>query len=118
MSTETSTPLPMRGEGSVTLCGEDHKLRATFRALTAIEERCKKDILTLLREIADSRISVTVVAGMLYELQRAAGGTLTAAQAGDLLIKSGLTEATIAIVTLLSTAITSGDGAAPTTDPS
>lgn len=114
---ESATPLKMRGESAVTLCGEEYKLRATFRALVGIEERCKADLMTLMTDIGRTKISIAVIASMFYELHRAAGGTLSPVQAGELLMKSGITEAMKPIMELLASSLTSGDAAKPT-DPS
>lgn len=115
---DSVTPLKMRGESSITLGDVEYKLRATFRSMIGIEERCKADVLTIIKDVSAHKISVAVTTSIFYELARAGGSKFTLIEAGELVVKHGVTNVLLPMMTLLMSTVTAGTSAEATTDPS
>lgn len=99
----------IRGQGTVTFCGREVKVKASFDALVAIEDSVGGDLVLFLKKMgAQQSIPVSVAGKLFYFMQKAAGERLSLGECGQLLLNNGFAKSTMALMVILSSAMTAG----------
>lgn len=100
----------LKGESTITLSGTEYRMKCTFEALIAIEDRLGRDLLDVFMTISKVKLPLKVIAVAFYEMHKAAGGKLTYAECGKILVDSGFVTNSVPILNLLGEAIMAGRG--------
>lgn len=100
----------LKGEGTITLMGTEYKMACTFEALVNIEEKLGRDLLDVFMSISKLKLPLKVISVAFFEMQKAAGGKLTYAECGKLLVNAGFVTNSVPILNLIGEAIMAGRG--------
>ena len=102
-------PNPLKGEIDLDIGGENYKARLTIDAIIRIEQAIGCGIIKLAQRMADADISVTDVTSVLTAALRGGGNDVTTKEVHKIITNAGIIEATTAVATLLTAAISPTD---------